>query len=222
MGAGIAAVLLLLFAVIVGFLMYKTGFGFTGSTVIAWIFIIIAIYIGMISQLNNWITLSKETWLVILLIYIIIAASLPVWVLLQPRDYMNAYILWASLAIGGGALLWLFIKSEGGLQFPAYTTFSASVVGGQPSPFWPAVPLIIACGALSGFHSLVGSGTSSKQLANELHGLFVAYGGMETEGFLSTMVIGSLGAFGGLAFVVSIVSKWNIVINKATGATLGT
>ncbi len=195
-GSGIAAILILIFAVIVGWTMYKTSLGFKWSTVLAWIFIILAIYIGVISQLNNWFTLSMQGWLIVLLIYIIIAASLPVWVLLQPRDYMNAYILWASLAIGGGALIWLMFSGKGVLEFPAVTGFYANVVGGQPSPFWPAIPLVIACGALSGFHSLVGSGTSSKQLANELHGLFVAYGGMETEGFLSTMVIGSIGAFG--------------------------
>lgn len=92
-GAGVSALLLLFFAVIIGFLMYKTKLSFTGSTVIAWILIILAIYLGVISQLNNWIALDMYSWLIILLIYIIIAASLPVWVLLQPRDYMNAYIL---------------------------------------------------------------------------------------------------------------------------------
>ncbi len=206
-GAGIAALLLLFFAVFVGWLMYKTKLGFTWSTVIAWIFIILAIYLGVIGQFNNWLALTQQEWLIILLIYIIIAASLPVWVLLQPRDYMNAYILWTSLALGGGALIWLMFFGKGVLSLPAYTMYSANVVGGQPSPFWPAIPLVIACGALSGFHSLVGSGTSSKQLANELHGLFVAYGGMETEGFLSTMVIGSIGAFGVPALADSIMKS---------------
>ncbi len=220
-GAGVAALLLLVFAVITGFLMYKTPLGFKGGTVLAIVFIILSVYIGVISQLNHWFALTREQWLIVLLIYIIIAASLPVWVLLQPRDYMNAFILWASLAIGGGALIWLAITGRGVMEIPAYTSFSANVVGGQPSPFWPTVPLVIACGALSGFHSLVGSGTSSKQLANELHGLFVGYGGMETEGFLSTMVIGSIGAYGSLALIDGIMSGWNKVINKATGMTLG-
>ncbi len=206
-GAGVAALLLLFFAVIVGWTMYKTSLSFKWSTVLAWFLIILAIYIGVITQLNNWFALSKEGWLIILLVYIIIAASLPVWVLLQPRDYINAYILWASLAIGGGSLIWLMFFGKGTLAIPSYTTFSATVVGGQPSPFWPTVPLVIACGALSGFHSLVGSGTSSKQLANELHGLLVAYGGMETEGFLSTMVIGSIGAFGLPALADSIMKS---------------
>ncbi len=216
-GAGVAALLLLLFAVFVGFLMYKTSLGFKASTVIAWILIIIAVYIGIMSQEYGWFALNFDQWLIILLIYIIIAASLPVWVLLQPRDYMNAYILWVSLALGGGALIWLAIFGKGILAFPIYTSFSANVVAKQPSPFWPTVPLVIACGALSGFHSLVGSGTSSKQLANELHGLLVAYGGMETEGFLSTMVIGSMAAYGPLAFIDGIMKSWGKVhglVNK--------
>ncbi len=210
-GAGLTALLLLFFAVIVGFLMYRTPVGFKGGTIIGWIFIIIAIYLGVQCQLNHWLNLSFYEWLIILLIYIIIAASLPVWVLLQPRDYMNAYILWASLAIGGGALIWLAIQGQGGLVFPAYTKFDANIVGGQPSPFYPTVPLIIACGALSGFHSLVGSGTTSKQLANELHGLFVAYSGMETEGFLSTMVVGSMAGYGVYAFTKAIVAHFEKV-----------
>ncbi len=197
-GAGLAALLLLFFAVVTGFLMYKTPLGFKGATVIAWIFIIIAIYAGTYAGgiLSG---LTYTHWIIILLVYIIIAASIPVWVLLQPRDYINAYILWASLAIGGGSLIALLLRGAGIALFPATTSFTANVVGAQPSPFWPAVPLVIACGALSGFHSLVGSGTTSKQLDNELHGLLVAYAGMETEGFLSSMVIGCMIAFGVLA-----------------------
>ncbi len=199
-GAGASALLLLAFAVITGFIMYRTRLGFKGGTVIGWIFIIVAVLAGVYIQQAGLFHLDFNQWLIILLIYIIVAASLPVWVLLQPRDYLNAYILWASLAIGGGALIVLALKGGAPMIVPSVTSFTANVVGGQPSPFWPTVPLIIACGALSGFHSLVGSGTSSKQLANELHGLFVGYAGMETEGFLSTMVIASLAAFGVLAF----------------------
>jgi carbon starvation protein len=77
-----------------------------------------------------------------------------------------------------------------------FTSFSAKVIGGQPSPFWPTVPLVIACGALSGFHALVASGTSSKQIASEKDALFVGYGAMLTEGFLSTIVVISIASFG--------------------------
>ena len=194
-GAGIAALLFMPIAVFTGFLMYRTKLGFRGSTVIGIVLLVLAIIAGIQYQLAGLPKLSMQAWLIILLIYIIIAASIPVWVLLQPRDYLNAYLLWASLAIGGGALIVLALRGMGDMVMPATTTLTANVVGGQPSPFWPTVPLVIACGALSGFHSLVGSGTSAKQLDNELHGLLVGYGGMLTEGFLSTMVIGSMAAY---------------------------
>jgi len=196
--AGFASLVFIGIAVIIGPILYRVQHGFKIGTVIGVILIFLTIwyatvnagYFKSLSFLTN-----MHNWMIILLIYIIIAASLPVWVLLQPRDYLNAYILWASLAIGGGALIWLAIQGQGAMNIPAFTSFTANVVGGKPSPFWPTIPLVIACGALSGFHSLVGSGTSSKQLDKEVHGLLIGYGGMLTEGFLSTLVIGSMGAY---------------------------
>ncbi|HIQ55736.1 MAG TPA: carbon starvation protein A [Pyrodictium sp.] len=195
-GAGVAAFILIFLALAVGYTMYKTGLGYKGGTILAIVSMLVALSVGFYVQLHGLVSLTFDQWLLILTVYTILAASLPVWVLLQPRDYMNAFILWTSLALGGLALIVLFAKAGGELLFPATTMFAANVVGGQPSPFWPAVPLVIACGALSGFHSLVGSGTTSKQLSNELDGLLVGYGGMETEGFLSTMIVATMAAFG--------------------------
>ncbi|NPA05646.1 MAG: carbon starvation protein A [Crenarchaeota archaeon] len=203
-GAGVAAFLLIFLAVPVGLVMYRTKLGYAAGTILSIIFIILSIWVGFIIQTAGVFSLGFYEWLGILTVYIILAASLPVWVLLQPRDYMNAFILWASLVLGGVALIALLATGGGAMTFPAFTMFSANVVGGQPSPFWPAVPLIIACGALSGFHSLVSSGTTSKQLDNELHGLLIAYGGMETEGFLATMVVGTMAAFGLPAFISAV------------------
>ncbi len=220
-GSATAALLLMVIAVITGFIMYRTKLGFKGGTIIGVILLALAIIAGVYLPLK----LTYHTWVVILAIYSIVAASLPVWVLLQPRDYLNAYVLWTSLALGGLAAIIAFR----GMEIPTITTFSAIVVGGQPSPFWPTIPLVVACGALSGFHSLVGSGTSSKQLANEAHGLLIGYGGMLTEGFLSTMVIAVLGAFAFEALIHAGVSptsayaladpataavKWTAVLDK--------
>ncbi|AFK22430.1 carbon starvation protein A [Pyrococcus sp. ST04] len=191
-GAATASILFLLIAVLLGWLLYKVKIDFKLGTIIGIILLILAIYIGFKFPL----VASKEAWYVFLGIYIIVASSLPVWILLQPRDYLNAYILWFGLALGGIAFLVVGLKGLGTFTAPAYTTWSANVVGGKPSPFWPTIPLVIACGALSGFHSLVGSGTTSKQLDNELHGLLVGYGGMFTEGFLSTIVISSIAIYG--------------------------
>jgi len=192
-GAGAAAIFLIFLAIVIGVLAYKTRMGFKGATILAIIFVIISILGGLWCQYAGLFRLSFEAWLVILTIYTIVAASLPVWLLLQPRDYMNAYILWASLAIGGAALIVIGFKGVP-VVVPSYTMWSANVVGGVPSPFWPTIPLVIACGALSGFHSLVSSGTTAKQLASEIDALLIGYGGMLTEGFLATMVIASISA----------------------------
>jgi len=197
--AATATMLFLLSAVIVGFLMYKVKINFYVATVIGIILVAISVFAGFKLPLS----LSYNTWNIVMLFYIIVAASLPVWILLQPRDYLNAYVLWFGLLMGAIA----FIGLAKGFEVPAYTAFTANVVAKQPSPFWPTVPLVIACGALSGFHSLVGSGTSSKQLDNELHGLLVGYGGMFTEGFLSTLVITSIAVYGVQITGVSI-SEW--------------
>lgn len=188
-GTATASILLIFVAILTGYLMYRTGLGFKGGTIVGLILIVISIIIGI----NLPVKLAYEQWVIVLAMYSLIAASLPVWVLLQPRDYLNAYILWSSLAIGGLAAIFAFR----GLEIPLVTSLTeARVVGGQPSPFWPTIPLVVACGALSGFHSIVASGTSSKQLANETHGILIGYGGMLSEGFLSTMVIAILGGFG--------------------------
>ena len=198
--AATATLLFLGIAVLVGYLLYKAQVGFKIATLIGLVLLIIAVWIGFKFPLRY----SYHTWNIILLVYIIVAASLPVWILLQPRDYLNAYILWFGLIFGGIAFIFL-AKT---FTAPAFTSWSAYVVkgltsqGGKivpkavPSPFWPTIPLIIACGSLSGFHSLVGSGTTSKQLDNELHGLMIGYGGMFTEGFLATLVITSIAVYG--------------------------
>ncbi|NPA16079.1 MAG: carbon starvation protein A, partial [Deferribacteres bacterium] len=135
---------------------------------------------------------AYHVWMIVFFFYIIIAASIPVHVLLQPRDYMNAWLLVGGLILGGLAVIFSFKP----VNMPAFTSFSPKIVAGQNSPFWPVVVLIIACGSLSGFHSLVASGTSSKQLSKEVEGLFVGYGSMLAEGFLSTLVIACIAAYG--------------------------
>ena len=192
--AATAAMILIVVAVICGWLMYKVKLDFKLCTVIALTILVVGIFCVM--QFNLELVLTYHQWLIFLLIYIIIAAALPVWTLLQPRDYLNSYILYVGLALGGIGLIIAF-KSMG---TPAYTAWSAPTVAGKFAPFWPCVPLVIGCGALSGFHAIVGSGTTSKQLDNEINALAIGYGGMFTEGFLSTIVIASIACFGVAAF----------------------
>jgi carbon starvation protein len=120
------------------------------------------------------------TWLIILMIYAYIASVLPVHVLLQPRDYINAH----QLIVAMGLLFLGVVIAHPQITAPAVVTAPK----GAPS-VWPFLFITIACGAISGFHSLVSSGTSSKQLSNETHAQFIGYGGMLMEGALATIVI---------------------------------
>ena len=183
-----ASIFVTIAAIILGYLLYQMKMNLPIATVIGIVMMAIAIWLGTLIPIR----LGFEAWLVILFIYIIIAAAIPVNILLQPRDYLNSWLLYIGLAIGFIAAFFTFHA----IEIPAYTTFSPNLIGGKPTPFWPAIPLIIACGSLSGFHSLVASGTSSKQITKESDGLFIGYGSMFTEGFLSTIVICGIAGFG--------------------------
>ena len=183
-----ASIYMTIAAIILGLLIYQAKMNLPLATVIGIVLMAIAIWAGSVLPVPG----SYEVWMVVLFFYIIIAASIPVNFLLQPRDYMNSFLLYFGIAVGFIAAIFTFR----GFEIPMASTFSPVLLGGQPTPFWPAIPLVIACGSLSGFHSLVGSGTSSKQLAKESDGLFVGYGAMFTEGFLSTVIICAIAGFG--------------------------
>lgn len=180
-------------AVITGFFMYKTKLGLGWGSLIGLALVLVAFWAGG-RLLQAW---NINIYFAIIFVYIMLASTLPVNLLLQPRDYLSSFFLYFGLLAGGIAALISRAPLE---SVPVYTSFSAKVIGGVPSPFWPTVPLVIACGALSGFHSLVASGTSSKQLRTEKDALFVGYGAMLVEGFLSTLVIISIAAFGLAAY----------------------
>jgi len=183
-----ASIYMTVAAIILGILIYRVNMNLAAATIIGIVLMSIAIWMSTFLPVPA----SYETWMVVLFIYIIIAAAIPVNVLLQPRDYLNSFLLYFGIAIGFVAAIVTFR----GFEIPAASTFSPILLGGKPTPFWPAIPLVIACGSLSGFHSLVASGTSSKQLSKESDGLFVGYGAMFTEGFLSTLIICAIGGFG--------------------------
>ncbi len=188
-----ASLFFIIDALIVGTMIYRLKINLSFSTIVGLLLLALSVFLGLKFPIN----LPYKIWLLFLLLYIVIASVMPVWILLQPRDYLNAYILWFGLFLGGIALLFVARK----MVLPAFTSFSAPVINGKPSPFWPLIPLIIACGSLSGFHSLVGSGTTSKQIDKETDALLIGYGGMFTEGFLSTIVVVSIGAFGGMVLL---------------------
>ncbi len=135
--------------------------------------------------------LGKDLWLGLVLIYAYCAAILPVGVLMQPRDFLSATFLYAILLLG---LLGLFARG-GGFELPVFTSF-------RPGDFQYLAPFLfitVACGACSGFHSIVSSGTTSKQIRTERDIKPVAYGGMLVEGLLAVFALACVGVIGSLA-----------------------
>jgi len=138
---------------------------------------------------------STGVWTIILLVYAFIASVLPVTTLLQPRDYINAWQLYITLGIVIVGMVVTSVVKGLPMAAPAFQLHPV----GAPS-MWPFLFITIACGAISGFHSLICSGTTSKQLNSESDAQFVGYGAMVTEGFLAVIVIIAVTAGLGLAY----------------------
>lgn len=128
---------------------------------------------------------SKNVWLAVIFVYIFVAAIAPMWILMQPRDYLSSFLLIGMIV---GAVLGIIVANPS-MNLPAFTGFN---VGGKN--LFPTLFITIACGAVSGFHSLVSSGTSSKQVKNEKDMLCISYGAMNIEtllGVVALVVVGS-------------------------------
>lgn len=135
---------------------------------------------------------AQTMWVFVILAYCFIASTMPVWILLQPRDYLNSYLLYAMMALG---FLGVFVARPD-LQIEAFTGFSAIGRSGVRELLFPFLFVTVACGACSGFHALVASGTSAKQLDSEKSIRPIAYGGMLLEGVLAIIaLIGVAGTF---------------------------
>lgn len=127
---------------------------------------------------------QQRTWDAFILIYCLIASMIPVWVLLQSRGYLGGFILYATFVVGVAGLLF----GKHAIQFPAM----GSILPTGGPPLFPLLFTTIACGACSGFHGLVSSGTTSKQLAKETDAPVVGYGGMLLEGFVAVVAMSTL------------------------------
>ena len=181
-----------------GYFIYKKGTNVTHASVIAVILLYAVVVLGRYIPLEMpelFGIPATGVWTIILLIYAYIASVLPVTTLLQPRDFINAYqLLIAMMLLTAG----IFFSSMGGdlkLVAPALQMHPAEA----PS-MWPFLFITIACGAISGFHSLVSSGTSAKQVRSEKDAMFVGYGSMLIEGVLAILVIVAVAAGIGMGY----------------------
>ncbi len=175
-------------AVTLGYMVYKKGQSHVTWGIIAVIVMYLTVVLGTLAPITlpTLLGLNPITiWIVLLLVYAYIASTLPVQLLLQPRDYINSHqLIIAMILLGLGVLL-------------AHPEMVAPAINAHPTGAPPVLPflfVVIACGAISGFHSLISSGTSSKQCASEADSKFIGYGGMLMEGSLSTLVIIATGA----------------------------
>jgi len=188
-------------AVGLGFAVYKKNANVVVATMVAVVGMYLCIIIGSRTtvQLGTAFGIPPTgLWVIILLIYAWVASTLPVTTLLQPRDYINAWQLFIAMAllVAGVAVS----SFSGGLPLVA-PAFNRAPPSGTP-PIWPFMFVIVACGAISGFHSLVASGTSSKQVAKETDSQFVGYGSMLLESFLAVLVLSCVAAGIGIALKV--------------------
>jgi len=170
----------ILIALILGFTLYKLKLKLPIATLFALIIIGLIIFFSLG---KNIIVFSRETWVWILLIYCFFASILPVWVLLQPRDYLSSYLLYLILIIG---IIGTFFSNYS-ISYPAFVSFNPQI-----GPLFPFVFINIACGAISGFHALVSSGTTSKQLDNIKNARFVGYGAMLLESILAIISLSTV------------------------------
>jgi carbon starvation protein len=137
------------------------------------------------TKLSTVVTLSATTWAVVILVYCFVASLTPVWALLQPRGYLGGFVLYLALAIGTVGLFFGGFE----VQLPAFKGFEVAGAGGTLFPF---LFVTIACGACSGFHGLVCSGTTSKQIQKESHCHPVGYGAMLLEGFVAVIALATV------------------------------
>ena len=171
------SLLFIVFAVGLGFYLKYTKFPKMLNTLFAIALLVLAVGLGLAFPIY----VPQSAWLIFVFIYVIIACVTPVWALLQPRDYLNSYLLIAMIV---GSVLGICVYNPS-MNLPSFTAFKLTAANGSVSYLFPALFVTIACGAVSGFHSLVASGTASKQIKNEKNMLPVSFGAMLLESLLA-------------------------------------
>ncbi|RJP75810.1 MAG: carbon starvation protein A [Candidatus Zixiibacteriota bacterium] len=175
--AATSSALFMPLAMLFGLGVYRRSLGLLPSTLLGVVLLFVCVAAGQFFPL----ALSYNTWIFILLGYIFAASVLPVWLLLQPRDYLNSFLLYAVMI---AALLGLFLAAPA-IQGEAFSTFHVEGLGW----LFPVLFVTVACGAVSGFHSLVASGTTAKQLNRESDARPIGYGGMLIESLLAVVAL---------------------------------
>ncbi|MFA5311152.1 MAG: carbon starvation protein A [Candidatus Omnitrophota bacterium] len=190
-GVATSSILFIILALFFGFAIYRLKWPLKISSVFFVAFLFFFVWLGQKIPLDNIPVImgdKAKTWDIVLIAYCFIASVTPVWILLQPRDYLCSFLLYASLIAGFFGIL------LGGLplNYPVFTGWGSSEIG----PIFPILFVTVACGAISGFHSIVSSGTTSKQIKKETDALPIGYGGMLTEGLVAIIALSTVMVIG--------------------------
>ncbi|MBM4387110.1 MAG: carbon starvation protein A [Deltaproteobacteria bacterium] len=188
-GVATSSIIYIFLAVIFGLLLYRAGLSFRFLTILCVSLAFAGIWAGQLFPITfhpyGFLGISDKTlWASLLIVYCFAASVLPVWLLLQPRDYLSSYLLYGSVLMGFAGIL------AGGFdfEFPAFTGFHSDYLGYM----FPILFVTVACGAVSGFHALVASGTTSKQLNKECDARIVGYGAMLVEGIVAVIALATV------------------------------
>lgn len=195
--ASTSVIIITLIAPILGFLLYKRQM----RPILAYLLAAFVCLVSVFAGFKYPVTISPDIWMVIISLYTLIAAGIPVWIILQPRDFTNVQILYGGMAL---LALTVVIAGLGGasIRFPAFNIAEGIEHLGM---VWPMLFITVACGAISGFHALVSSGTTSKQVSKESDARRIGYNGMVLEGVLATLVLLAIGAGIGSSEYIGIV-----------------
>lgn len=190
--ASTSVIFMTLCAPLIGFLICKKKINNYLATLIASLVSVLSLAIGFLFP----ITFDPNLWMVILAIYSFLAAAIPVWIILQPRDFTNVHILYLGIVLLVTGIIMAGLQGDA-LHIPKYNVAFANAHPGL-GYIWPVLFITVACGAISGFHALIAGGTSSKQISSEKRIRLVGYGAMLLEGLLAVCVI--IAVAGGLSY----------------------
>lgn len=180
------SLLFIAFAVVLGCFLKYGKCSKLVNTLVAIGLLVLAVALGLAFPVY----VPQSAWLIFVFLYVIVACVTPVWALLQPRDYLNSYLLLAMII---GAVLGICVYNPA-INLPSFTSFVFTDAKGNISYLFPTLFVTIACGAVSGFHALVSSGTASKQIKNEKNMLPVSFGAMLLESLLAITALIAVGA----------------------------
>ncbi|MBO5555896.1 MAG: carbon starvation protein A, partial [Oscillospiraceae bacterium] len=188
------SILFIVIAAIFGFFVYRKNAKIGPATVVGIIGIIAIVFLGQYVGLH----FSRTFWVLFIAVYVTVASLLPVWILLQPRDYLSSFLLYGMMILAIISIFGGTFTGAATVEVPAFTGW----LNPAGQPLFPFLFITVACGACSGFHSLISSGTSSKQINNEKDAQIIGYGSMIIESAL------------GIIALIAVGVMWNLVGDK--------